>query len=542
MKKLLSLLGIGLLTTTGTTSVLACQKQRTDYSDSKDDDKNNGKDDNKDKENQDLETFNNIIRMAKTGFQDLLFKEVVLGNTSDLLKGYEWVSKKEPRITLQGNNSEHQALINYFLAMFRDVYNIVNQQIINEYPNYYLNSDPLSFNDDDYVISLNFIDLKQMNESLDLKIEGIEKVKAVRIDFNIKYDVKFKSLISTQECQTNFNMTNNVEIFSKLYDGSFIYFQNNLLQWLSSIKTVKLNEGYFKSLYDDFYLDFGMDDSNLDSKYKMTLKEFIKSNQQLAKLDISYNEESSFTWIKNSLIEHHRPSDKGLDFDYLSRNRLKHWGGNEPSTAKAESFVKQYKQLVPKLDQITNNMLNLATLALKLDYINIYGMTLKGYMKDSQNVIFESNVRLSADALNTKLSNFGNLIITFLKFYNITYDGIRFNFQVNAIDFDQIVKNGLENKTILKTLFKIFKSSNVGQNLVDINLFNFTQANGYPGGANFGFNGSNHLIFSTPDPGGFDATFYFGRSPSIFYYTPFQKFFGTNNEVIPEDQYGVQKV
>lgn len=54
MKKLLSLLGIGLLTTTGTTSVLACQKQRTDYSDSKDDDKNNGKDDNKDKENQDL--------------------------------------------------------------------------------------------------------------------------------------------------------------------------------------------------------------------------------------------------------------------------------------------------------------------------------------------------------------------------------------------------------------------------------------------------------------------------------------------------------
>ncbi|WP_425379602.1 lipoprotein [Spiroplasma endosymbiont of Stenodema calcarata] len=240
MKKLLSLLTAFSLTAVGASNVIACNKNHTDNGPSA---------------STDIQNLNKIAAIAKEDFDKFLFKKDILGDSSDLSKTYQWVNKDNPSLTLKSENKDQKYVIDYFLNIFQNIFDNTNQKIIDEYPNYYLDSVPLSFDKSDVTIKINFIDLAEIDKKLDLKINNIDKVKAVRVDFDFKYNVNFKTLTSPEEYDRNFNMTNNFDIFEKLNDGTLNYFQDKLINWLDTIKKINLNEWNGKGFLDKFYVE-----------------------------------------------------------------------------------------------------------------------------------------------------------------------------------------------------------------------------------------------------------------------------------------------
>ncbi|AOX43899.1 hypothetical protein S100390_v1c05620 [Spiroplasma sp. NBRC 100390] len=507
MKKLLILFGVTLIPTAATTSIISCIPNP------------NLNEDKADSPVNDLEVFNEIIQTAQKSFESALFQEAILGNNPDLLKAYQWVDKtNNPKLTLQFNNLDHRYVINHFLTIFRAVFDNVNRQIVNQYPNYYPNSQPLMFQEIDHNITLQFVDINEINTRLGLQINGIENLKIVNIQFMVWYQVQFKGLTARQPYQTNFNMTNDLALFNKLNDKAILQFQDYLLQWISNIEIIELTENkLFKPLYDEFNIDFTNNNTALDQNYKIMLKDFIQGHQRLNHIDISYNEEKNFVNTINTLFNNR--NDKGYYYNNRvnwENSRLYHWGGQNIETANVNNFVQQYKQrIAPKLNEITNQTLTLAKATLNLDYLNVYGMTLKGIVKNNKNMTFETTITLSEVALDQKLTNFANLIIAFLRFYNLNSDGTWFNFMVDETTFKQILTNGLSNFQLPKTLFNIFINSEKDKKILDLNLFNYQQVTGWYN-TDWNYNGIDRIF---ANGGGYDGTFTFGKA--VFHYTPF---------------------
>ncbi|WP_425379599.1 hypothetical protein [Spiroplasma endosymbiont of Stenodema calcarata] len=159
-------------------------------------------------------------------------------------------------------------------------------------------------------------------------------------------------------------------------------------------------------------------------------------------------------------------------------------------------------------------------------------MTLNGVIKNSEKVVFETNVTLLENDLDKKLTNFGNLIIAFLKFYNVSFEK-HYIFEVNQTAFDEIVSEGMNNYSVPKTLFKIFKNSDIAKKMPDIDLFEFICSTLGWGEKKFVYNGDNYLVYHA---GGIDGTFLFGNIDTNFkqsslWYMPFYWFSDNKYEI-----------
>ncbi|WP_338964362.1 hypothetical protein [Spiroplasma endosymbiont of Sarcophaga carnaria] len=155
-------------------------------------------------------------------------------------------------------------------------------------------------------------------------------------------------------------------------------------------------------------------------------------------------------------------------------------GKNNPwkhlSNATAENFVDFYKTKVGSVFNVDkNDSLNLGTFEISLNYLNIFGLGLSGNVKDKNNEDLSIALNLSGDGIDKKLTNWGKIIVQFLKYSGsgiITADD-SIGLEAPIQDFKKITmknqKDGL--KGAIKIMFDSFKDSDEAKSLEDIDLF-----------------------------------------------------------------------
>ncbi|WHQ37173.1 lipoprotein [Spiroplasma sp. SV19] len=523
MKKLLSLLGVFALSTTGAITVVSCSSKA---------DNNNGDGSEEiDDSHKDVEILNKISEKVRESFENLSFKEDIERNNPYMLVAYTRVSDSIKTYQLNDNNQDDLTIKNEFLTTFRAVFDNVNREIKNEYSNYYPNSNPVSFKESDVMINLNFIDIQKL-----ITLSGLpnmDGLQAVAININIKYAVKFKELVSDNEYHASFNMTTDLKKFNLVKGGALSYFNQNIIDFYKDKNQIDITIGDFKTLYDTFNLDYKKDLTTIDNIYKKILTNFIQSNTNLKDM-ISYNKDKAFLERQTILFD----SNNERGFYYNGGNptvsgasRLDKWiKDNNVAEAKATDFVSWYiKSVVPKL--ATESKLELGKFKFSLDYINIFGMTLSGYFSNN-NTDFISTVILTKEKLEAKITNFANIVVAFLKYYKVNFTG-EYHFNVSNNIWNNLVAKYLDNKltnySLPVALFKEFTSDQdiINQNFTDLDLVTFKQVTGwsiwevaYDKNKNlFWFNG-----------GGRDASFVFGSSE--FYYMPFYYLWSNHRYVV----------
>ncbi|AOX44357.1 hypothetical protein S100390_v1c10210 [Spiroplasma sp. NBRC 100390] len=512
MKKLLNLLGVFSLLTSGAITVVSCTPKTNNENGDGTEEINDG--------HKDVEILNKISEKVSTSFENLSFKEDIERNNPYMLVAYTRVSDSKKTYQLNDKDQDDLAIKNEFLTTFRAVFDNVNREIKNEYSNYYPNSEPVSFSENDVMIELNFIDIEKLIELSGLP--NMDGLQAVAINFNVKYEVKFKDLVSDNKYYASFNMTTDLKKFNLVKGGALSYFNQNIIDFYNDKDQIDVTTGDFKTLYDNFNLDYKKDLTTIDNIYKKILTNFIQANENLKDM-ITYNKDKAF--LESQTVLFNSDYDRGFYYnngsnDIADASLLSKWvKDNNVEEAKPVDFVSLYiKSVVPKF--AADSKLELGQFKFSLDYINIFGMTLSGYFNAS-NTDFISTVILTKDKLETKISNFANIIIAFLKYYKVNFKG-GYHFNVSTNIWNNLVEKYLANKltnySLPVTLFKEFTSDKdvINQKLVDLDLVAFKQVTGWYS-KEIDYDKNNNLFWF--NGGGRDASFVFGSSN--FYYMPF---------------------
>ncbi|MBW1241701.1 MAG: hypothetical protein EIB84_02255 [Spiroplasma poulsonii] len=333
----------------------------------------------------------------------------------------------------------------------------------------------------------------------------------------------------------SFLISNDIQKISKLVNGTIEEVTKVLVNYFKNYVNVvvdKTNE--FKSIYDNFQVNYVGDVKSLDDIFVTKLRQNIRDDKTISlqlKEGIAFDDTGYKRLMKvvSSTItaENSGQIPKNLD---LGNYQPALWAGEgvNPPGLTTENFVKAYKESLPVFNVDKENMM-LAKLNVNLNYISVYGLPLSGALMIN-NQIYESNILISSQGLTTKLTNFGKIIVAFHNYYNIdirkrkgesTWNNVISNssfFHVKDALSD--LKDNISSKNkILKKLLANFKKSEIAQGLVDLNLFNIYNliddtstrvgTSGYTKGK---------IIFDVSN-GSFCLAFSFGitRMDSIFY-------------------------
>lgn len=513
MKKLLSILGTVSLTATGASSVVACKITT----------KENEKFEETDL-SKDLRILSTISEKINKEFKKSLFKENILLTDNNLSKAYDWVNANKPSLILRFDNTEHQNFKKYLLKYFYEIFNDINQQIKDEYSNYYQNNESMFVLASDIDITLNFVNLEELSRLLNINIT--DNLKVVRIQFDFKYKVKFKNYERDSDFTVLFNLTNNLKEFNLINDGSLTFFKkelNNFFRDKNMIDITTISD--FKKLYDNLDIDYKKSITSIDNIYKEILNVFIMDNQKLKEI-ITYNKSKNFLEKQTTLFND--DNDKGFyynDRNSIAKNSFLTRWYNKNNEVKVNDFVDLYmEKIVSKFN--TNSNIELGQFKINLNYINFYGIVLNGYFNINDND-FISTIILPKNKLKEKITNFGNLIIAFLKYYKVEYkDKYYFNVPNNLWNK---LNEKITNFKMPEILFKEFSIDQniINQNLADLNLFNFKQISGWHY-SRIKFDIEKNMFFYSS--GGNDAGFTFGTSQ--FIYMPFYYLWNNYNYVV----------
>ncbi len=187
MKKLLTLLGISALTITGVSTIVGCHQ----YS-QLEEDPNIGI-------AKDAEILNKISQRASNGFLDYIRTKNIIDSTeyqTQFDNLYTMVDKDKQNVPIMLTDPKVETALSILSTGFMASFNNINNAIINDYSNYYFNTTPLAIMPNSLTYHLNFIDVEQLAVISD---PTIKNVRAVRVDFNFKFEVHFKTLASFSE-------------------------------------------------------------------------------------------------------------------------------------------------------------------------------------------------------------------------------------------------------------------------------------------------------------------------------------------------------
>ncbi|WP_424525803.1 hypothetical protein [Spiroplasma endosymbiont of Glossina fuscipes fuscipes] len=158
--------------------------------------------------------------------------------------------------------------------------------------------------------------------------------------------------------------------------------------------------------------------------------------------------------------------------------------GQQPAGLTAENFVKFYRAKMSIL-QDTSKDLTLGTFSINFNKIVVAGLPLlaSGF-NDNKPLMIE--IKISQTGLNTKLTNFGNIIIVFIKYYNVKLrrSGTNeFYMKQNVLD-EIIAKYGKGVKSIrlnplYSKILEDFKQSDIAKTLPDLDLLSLQDFRSY---------------------------------------------------------------
>ncbi|WHQ36686.1 lipoprotein [Spiroplasma sp. SV19] len=523
MKKLLTILGALTITTVGTVNIVSCTVRPND----------NSSDTNGSMQN-DMAILTKIASKVSKNINDYANN----GNLKDsnaypqLDSFYDLVSESQPSIEISASSGDHKEGLSIIKNGLKVVFENVNQQIKDEYSNYYINTMPLSFEETRDKFVLNYINLTKVAE---ITGTDISNLKTVQLQYSFMLNLDYKKLNQKMPFTISFLISNDIEKIGKLVNGTIAEVTKVLVSYFKDYMNIVIDKNNdFKSIYNNFQVNYVGDVKALDDIFVTKLGQNIKDDSTISlklKQGIAFDDTGNKRLMKvvSSTItaENSGQIPKNLD---LGNYQPALWAGEgvNPTGLTANNFVKAYRESLPVFNVDKENMM-LAKLNVNLNYISIYGLPLSGILMINDQ-IYESNILISRQGLNNKLTNFGEIIVAFHKYYNIdirkrkgenTWNNTINNSSIFHVkDVLSDLKNNIDSKDkILRKLLSNFKKSEVAQGLTDLNLFNIYNliddtktrvgTNGYT---------KDKIIFDVSN-GSFCLAFSFGitRMDSIFY-------------------------
>ncbi|WHQ36704.1 lipoprotein [Spiroplasma sp. SV19] len=489
MKKLLSLLGALLLSATSATVVVSC--------------KPNAKEDPGDN-SQDTNILLEINQKAKSKIKDVLKNYLYFNSEQNPLLAnlYNKVNDNKKDYVLTATN-DHE-YITFFNQVLQKVVTIVNNDLIQEYSNYYLNSVPIILDNNKFNARVNYIDLveikKQFSEA------NISDLQAVGVLFNSVITIQFKNLTLFTWIGDKFEITNNVPLYQNIQklvsNGILNVFRKNIFD---AIKAIILDKDtkYFKGLYDNFNIDYSKNNSVLSQKLQNYFNDVIKNKAELQPYQITFNDNVDVittisTGFDDFKIDHNKAGV--AFFKYLNSKNI-----FEITEANSANFVAYYQTEILPDFKIEDNNIILGQFKINLECFNVLGLKLVTNDYEQNNI----NILISNAGFTTKLNNFGNLIINYFEYINkgvmkkylndVVRSGNWFGWGYNRLskqEIRSIIKpDGLRFSDFLKLDLLRFKEwLNKNEKLIeDFDLFSFGLLNNqnklWYGKDNLDFNG-----------------------------------------------------
>ncbi|MBH8623141.1 MULTISPECIES: hypothetical protein [Spiroplasma] len=345
---------------------------------------------------------------------------------------------------------------------------------------------PLTLDDERNVVKVSYIDVENLRSKFPTDINP-EPFSAVRVDYTATIQLQFKKMYASFQLSSIYNVSENVAALRTFSDKAVGFLIENIKDYFIKLETVDFSENeIFKPLYNQMIWDFSKDTTELNSTLKNSFKEYIASKKEFKNLSITYNDTDLIKKVEDGQLTAENKGFMGISKTKKATElSLANWvdpnaGKNNPwkqlSNATAENFVDFYKTKVGSVFNVDkNDSLNLGTFEISLNYLNIFGLGLSGNVKDKNNEDLSIALNLSGDGIDKKLTNWGKIIVQFLKYSgsgSITADS-SISLEASIQDFKKITmknqKDGL--KGAIKIMFDSFKDSDEAKSLEDIDLF-----------------------------------------------------------------------
>ncbi|MBW3058680.1 hypothetical protein D6D54_06815 [Spiroplasma poulsonii] len=468
MKKLLTLVGIANLSGGFGTALVGCTVNPETIVD---DDTGSFKD---------IEILDKISKQAIDAFLEFSQNSSTLDTNDhsdvDFDKLYALVTKELSTAILNKNNPDVTPVLNILDSKFNIAFNNINNVITNEYSNYYVDSKPLKLlNSSRY--TLHYIDLVTLG-----KINGekdLSNLKAGRIDFKFRFQVKFKKYVMTSVYVIQYTISNDTAKIKKLQSGIVSKLSKVVVRFFNEKGKIILDKTPgFRTLYDNFYINYSKRHIDLDNIIQQQLTTLINSDPELAEIKeyVTWNADQELLLLQMGALN---DVTSGVAVPSRPENTAYVWAGEGPfdsSKVTADTFY-QFLMKLLNVFNISGNDLQLASFTVNLSKLTVAGLTLNGVIENNTGNALAVIIAISKEGLKTKLMDYSQIVVKFFETYCVE-SYLRYQQLVvpsNVFDQMKAARNYMDS---LKPLVQDFINRPEISTLPGINLFNIDDAVG----------------------------------------------------------------
>ncbi|WP_348735213.1 hypothetical protein [Spiroplasma endosymbiont of Ammophila pubescens] len=416
MKKLLAMLGVANFIVVSVGSVISCKNAWNN---------NHHNNENEIDYNGDLKILNDITKAASNAIQKYTAEKTLIDTNFypniDFENLFSMVRNDHQKEVLKEEDGKVAPVLATLKTGFMAVFDNINREIANKYSNYYPNSFPLNIEPDSVNFILNFIDVEKLGKLAYINLEGL---KAVRLDFKFYVNIKFKKLETVVPFLIQYTITNDIDKMQKILKAVVEQISNSIIKFfnekMSGDIIVDKHEA-FKSIYDNFDLNYAYNHSMLDAIVQRKLEEGLKKDDTLGELgeNITYASDEKILILLNSIIN---PDTNGVT-PVLPYDEKYAWvnTGYAPDKLTPENFLEFYGEKLNILTASTGEKLQLGQFKINLAKILVAGLPLSGIAVNDNKPIY-INVGITRAGMIKKIENFGRIIAAFYKYFQITWD------------------------------------------------------------------------------------------------------------------------
>ncbi|WHQ37254.1 lipoprotein [Spiroplasma sp. SV19] len=433
MKKLLTILTTVSLLTPTVNTIVSCSKEPKYIPD-----------DDSNQTINDVETINKIKERVKKHFQAWWNAK----STIDITAYSDQVAKFEELVTslktndgqvLVGTAISQYRFLDQLVTAFRVEFNNLNREIANEYSNFYLNTTPLALEANDIVFTLHHINFDNLAKLITVNNNSI---MGITINFDIKYQVKFKDFEQDDKINWLVVICNDLEALSgiqKNLENYFLIFVDDLFE----------KQKY--EIIDNLNRDFDTVNKN------NTIWPII--TQELTKRGVLFKTSPDWSYLSSTF---------GLVRTVGKSDSVLSWAGEGYDSQKltVENFLKFYKRkyFTATLQDDYYVKANFASFYPGSFTIENLPFNNKNSWKKLKTPI---KVLMPKDFIDERLNQFAETTMELWQYYQIETYNDKFVFKMTQNDFDSLAEKandfqGPDNNSFasllpfFRTVFKIF--------------------------------------------------------------------------------------
>ncbi|MFW4371240.1 MAG: hypothetical protein EHV01_004795 [Spiroplasma sp. hy2] len=371
--------------------------------------------------NQDLETINTILEQAKKRLQSWWETKTNIDmnsypNEMSIFQEFLIKLQKNSELMLVGDEIYQWNFLKQLIIDFKKELNIINQEIIKQYANYYYDILPLSLNEKNIRLTLKLVNFDNLARMMASKKQTI---KGITIKFNIPYEVSFKELQVPDSI------------------SSLVVASNNILV-LSNIQQKMAN--YFVTFIDDL---FGKYKYQIIEKLKRNFNNIDQSNtiwqiitEKLRSRKINFVA-NDHTLIFNTFYSIDAPT---WNFKKEEDSVLA-WAGEgyDPTKLTPENFLKFYEQkYIKNKVQIKNNYYVRANITSFIP--NDFMIENLPFNNKTNAITLKTPIKVltSKQYIDNQLFDFAKKIMNFWHYYKIETYSNKIVFNVTKADFTML--------------------------------------------------------------------------------------------------------